>query len=99
MDRKVVNGVQVAVKGQISEEELTIYLKQIQSKQARKIIKADITATDEYVDVNYTFEYVPFERIRRITGYLVGTTARWNNAKQGELSDRVTHGVGCRKCI
>ena len=32
-----------------------------------------------------------FERIRRITGYLVGTTDRWNNAKQAELNDRVKH--------
>lgn len=33
----------------------------------------------------------PFERIRRITGYLVGDTARWNSAKLAELRDRVTH--------
>ncbi len=32
-----------------------------------------------------------FERIRRITGYLVGTVDRWNNAKQAELHDRVKH--------
>lgn len=31
------------------------------------------------------------ERIRRITGYLVGTVDRWNNAKQAELRDRVKH--------
>ena len=34
-----------------------------------------------------------FERIRRITGYLVGTVARFNNAKQAEVRDRVKHGV------
>ena len=32
-----------------------------------------------------------FERIRRITGYLVGTTDRWNNAKRAEEKDRVKH--------
>ena len=32
-----------------------------------------------------------FERIRRITGYLVGTTDRWNNAKRAEEHDRVKH--------
>ena len=32
-----------------------------------------------------------FERIRRITGYLVGTTDRWNNAKRAEERDRVKH--------
>jgi len=34
-----------------------------------------------------------FERIRRITGYLVGTLERWNSAKLNELKDRKPHGV------
>lgn len=34
---------------------------------------------------------VQFERIRRITGYLVGSTDRWCNAKKSELRDRVKH--------
>ena len=36
-------------------------------------------------------EGVGFERIRRITGYLVGTTERFNNAKRAEERDRVKH--------
>ena len=36
---------------------------------------------------------VPFERIRRITGYLVGTLDRFNNAKRAEEHDRVKHGM------
>ena len=36
---------------------------------------------------------VGFERIRRITGYLVGTMDRWNDAKTSEESDRVKHGI------
>ena len=36
---------------------------------------------------------IPFERIRRITGYLVGTTDRFNNAKKAEEHDRVKHSV------
>ena len=35
----------------------------------------------------------PFERIRRITGYLVGTLDRFNNAKRAEEHDRVKHGI------
>lgn len=35
-----------------------------------------------------------FERIRRITGYLVGTIDRWNNAKRAEERDRVKHTLG-----
>lgn len=38
-------------------------------------------------------ENVGFERIRRITGYLVGTVDRFNNAKQAEVNDRVKHGI------
>lgn len=34
---------------------------------------------------------VPFERIRRITGYLVGTLDRFNDAKRQEVEDRVKH--------
>lgn len=36
---------------------------------------------------------VGFERIRRITGYLVGTLERFNNAKRMEERDRVRHEV------
>lgn len=36
---------------------------------------------------------VKFERIRRITGYLVGTLDKWNDAKKAEERDRVKHGV------
>ena len=36
---------------------------------------------------------VGFERIRRITGYLVGTMDRWNDAKTAEEKDRVKHGI------
>lgn len=36
-------------------------------------------------------EGVKFERIRRITGYLVGSVERFNNAKRAEVADRVKH--------
>lgn len=61
---------------------------------------ARLGATDVYLDpdpadpdgilARYTRRR-PFERIRRITGYLVGDTDRWNSAKLAELHDRVTH--------
>ena len=50
----------------------------------------DITVDGEYVELG--FHITPFDRIRRITGYLVGTVDRWNNAKREELKDRVKHG-------
>ena len=42
---------------------------------------------------NTVGEGVKFERIRRITGYLVGTLDRFNNAKRAEVSERVKHVV------
>ncbi len=38
-------------------------------------------------------EEVHFERIRRITGYLVGTLDKFNNAKRAEEADRVKHTI------
>ena len=39
-------------------------------------------------------EGVDFERLRRITGYLVGTLSRWNDAKKAEEKARVKHSLG-----
>ena len=39
-------------------------------------------------------EGVKFERIRRITGYRVGTIDRFNDAKAAEVKERVKHGIG-----
>lgn len=41
----------------------------------------------------YLGQGVGFERIRRITGYLVGTMDKWNDAKRAEERDRVKHGL------
>lgn len=38
-------------------------------------------------------EGIRFEHIRRITGYLVGSVERFNNAKRAEVTDRVKHAV------
>lgn len=46
---------------------------------------------DGKVDVSYLAKGEKFERIRRITGYLVGTVERWNDAKQSEERERVKH--------
>lgn len=44
-------------------------------------------------EVETVGEGVGFERIRRITGYLVGTLDRFNNAKRAEEHDRVKHDI------
>ena len=45
--------------------------------------------------VDVVGEGVGFERIRRITGYLVGTLDRFNNGKRAEEHDRVKHDTSC----
>ena len=56
---------------------------------------ASITITLDGEDADITTEYVQdkpkIERIRRITGYLVGTVANFNDAKKAEVAERVTH--------
>ena len=49
--------------------------------------------TDNVREEKLVGEGVGFERIRRITGYLVGTTERFNNGKKAEEKDRVKHGT------
>ena len=38
-------------------------------------------------------EGIDFERIRRVTGYLVGTVDRFNDGKRAEVADRVKHSL------
>lgn len=45
------------------------------------------------VELHYRIGEKGFERIRRITGYLVGTLDRFNDAKRAEESERVKHGT------
>ena len=52
----------------------------------------DIELIDgEEVGLTLTPDVVRFQRIRRITGYLVGDLSRFNNAKRREVDDRVKH--------
>lgn len=53
------------------------------------LMKSELTETK--AEAKMVGEGVPFERVRRITGYLVGTLDRFNNAKRAEERDRVKH--------
>lgn len=46
---------------------------------------------------NVLGEGIKFQRTRRITGYLVGTLDRFNNAKLSEVNDRVKHSTSAKK--
>ena len=80
--------------GNLDQKEIYAYIKKKKKKYPDKnITEMDVTVDGDYVDLKYTFSTVPFERIRRITGYLVGTLDRFNNAKRAEEHDRVKHGI------
>ena len=87
--------VQVKVTGgQLEKAEIDAYLARAKEKYPDKVISSmDIKLDGEFVDITYHWETVPFERIRRITGYLVGTLDRFNNGKRAEVADRVKHGI------
>lgn len=60
-----------------------------------KLIENDEKARQYYEDHNEWFSTTPnFERLRRITGYLVGSLERWNDGKRAEERERVKHSTG-----
>lgn len=79
--------------GQLVHEEQQAYVDYLQQKHGRKLDRLEIDLDGDYANLSYSFASEPFERIRRITGYLVGTMDRWNDAKAAEERDRVKHSV------
>ena len=79
--------------GELPQEEIQAYIDRAEHKFGSKPQGIDIKGDGEYVELSYDFGPVPFHRIRRITGYLVGTLDRFNNAKRAEEHDRVKHAV------
>ncbi len=89
----MVDGVYVTCNGDYGEDEIRQYI-QMASRQVTGTLKEIVLdpVNDDEVKITYAAKN-KFERIRRITGYLVGTTDRWNNAKRAEEADRVKHGI------
>ena len=79
--------------GTCPQEELDAYLARGTRLYGRQPDVIDVRLDGEYVELAYHFRNQPFHRIRRITGYLVGTLDRFNNAKRAEEHDRVKHGI------
>ena len=90
----LLDGIEITVKNVpgISEEEILRYIKFLQKRLSDPLRSLTISLTEDgRVALNYTTQGQKFERIRRITGYLVGTIDRWNNAKRAEEQERVKH--------
>ncbi|MBR2216490.1 MAG: hypothetical protein IJ849_12160 [Selenomonadaceae bacterium] len=91
-----IDGVEVTIEGLegVTVEELEYYLDYAKANTYGNLLELKIKP-DEQDKGKVVLEYAiqtKFERIRRITGYLVGTIDRWNNAKRQEERDRVKHG-------
>ncbi len=80
--------------GTLTDQEINAYIERAEKQNhGKKLSAIDINVDGDYVDLKYTFEPMEFNRIRRVTGYLVGTLDRWNDGKKAEEKDRVKHGV------
>ena len=76
----------------ITDSEILYYLSLARAKVKKPLLSVTISpAQGDNVTITYEYESTKFERIRRITGYLVGTIDRWNNAKKSEEQERVKH--------
>ncbi len=86
------NGATLTCETEIPEEEARAYIDYLQEKHGM-VTQVTATVDGDFVDLNYETASEPFERIRRITGYLVGTLDRFNDAKRAEEEDRVKHSL------
>lgn len=89
----VIDGITVTVHGgTMTRSEMEQYIKIFSGKyKDKRLERLEIIVDGEYIDAKIFFKPVPFDRIRRITGYLVGTLDRFNDAKRAEVSERVKH--------
>lgn len=98
-----IDGVEIKIVGLhgMNHDEIKNYIDYVRGRVDGTLMTLEIcdVGNDE-VNLNWTAQGEKFERIRRITGYLVGTTDRWNNAKQAEERQRVKHDVrGKYQCV
>lgn len=77
----------------LPDEIVQAAIQMMEKEEGRKVVEISIRSTDnpEEYGITPVFEKIPFQRIRRITGYLVGDLGRFNDAKRAEVLDRVKH--------
>lgn len=87
----IIKGVKVVYDGEPEENELLAYVDRGLELHGQGLNKIKVAFDGDYVKLDYYISNKPFQRLRRITGYLVGTLDRWNNGKRAEERDRVKH--------
>lgn len=97
MKERIVDGVVITTnESDMTDSEIRQYISRTREAYVTDPMTQDISALniqvkDNDVEISYILSLPKFERIRRITGYLVGTVDRWNNGKKSELRDRWQH--------
>lgn len=90
------DSIEILNKDGLSDKYILEEIRQIEEEKGRTVIKAEfIDNGDGTSTQRFWFAKKDFERIRRITGYLVGTLDRFNDAKRAEVQDRVKHVTSC----
>lgn len=88
----IIENITIHANEEISEKEAKAYIAYVRKNNPRKEIDSiDLKFDGEEVGLGYHLQPEGFEKIRRITGYLVGTVDRFNDAKRAEEKDRVKH--------
>ena len=77
--------------GTLPQSEIDAYIARAKEKHGNEPTHMHIRVDGDEVELHCQFPQQPFQRIRRITGYLVGSLNRFNNAKRLEERDRVKH--------
>ena len=91
MTKTTIDGITVATDFDCTLDEMENYVNYVRERVKDPVHSITVkTCDDGLVDVNYNAHAIPFERIRRITGYL-GALNTWNDAKRAEERDRVKH--------
>ncbi|WP_278919744.1 hypothetical protein [Thomasclavelia cocleata] len=76
----------------MEDKEIQAYIKYLENKFPDETLKSlSIIIDGKDVNLDYIFQTQNFEKIRKITNYLVGTLNHFNNAKAAEESDRVKY--------
>jgi len=91
----IIDGININITGEeLPEEEIMEYIKRGRVKYGSNLRGLELRPDGEEIEITYDVPQMGFNRLRRITGYLVGDLGRWNNGKRAEHNDRVKHDVG-----
>ena len=77
----MVDGIEIQSNEQVNEKEARAYISYIRKNNPKKEISSvELSFDGEEVGLGYHLQPEGFEKIRRITGYLVGTVDRFKHA-------------------